>query len=62
MLGISTSWRSGGSATAEEMLAALKNLDVTGIELNYRISEDLYQQIKDPIKRSGLKVVSVHNY
>jgi sugar phosphate isomerase/epimerase len=62
MLGISTSWQSGGSATAEGMLAALKNLDVTGIELNYRISEDLYQQIKDPIKRSGLKVVSVHNY
>jgi sugar phosphate isomerase/epimerase len=62
MLGISTSWQSGGSVTAEGMLAALKNLDVTGIELNYRISEDLYQQIKDPIKRSGLKVVSAHNY
>ena len=44
------------------MLAALKNLDVTGIELSYRISEDLYQQIRGPLKRSGLKVVSVHNY
>ena len=62
MLAISTSWQSGGSVTAEEMLAALKNLDVTGIELSYRISEDLYQQIRDPLRRSGLKVVSVHNY
>ena len=62
MLGISTSWQSGGSATAEGMIAALKNLDVSGIELSYRIPEDLYQQIKDPLKRSGLKVVSVHNY
>jgi len=62
MLGISTSWQSGGSVTAEEMLAALKNLDVTGIELSYRISEDLYQQIRGPLRRSGLKVVSVHNY
>jgi sugar phosphate isomerase/epimerase len=62
MLGISTSWQSGGSVTAEGMLAALKNLDVTGIELSYRISEDLYRQLKDPLKRSGLKVVSVHNY
>ena len=62
MLGISTSWLSGGSATADGMLAALKNLDVSGIELSYRISEDLYQQIKAPLKRSGLKVVSVHNY
>jgi sugar phosphate isomerase/epimerase len=62
MLGISTSWQSGGSATAEGMLAALKNLDVSGVELSYRISEDLYQQLKDPLMRSGLKVVSVHNY
>ena len=62
MLGISTSWQSGGSATAEGMLAALKNLDVTGIEMSYRISEDLYQQIRDPLKCSGLNVVSVHNY
>ena len=62
MLGMSTSWLSGGSANAEGMLAALKNLDVSGIELSYRISEDLYQQIKDPLKRSGLKVVSIHNY
>ena len=62
MLGISTSWQSGGSATAEGMLAALKNLDVTGIEMSYRISEDLYQQIRDPLKYSGLNVVSVHNY
>jgi sugar phosphate isomerase/epimerase len=62
MLGISTSWQSGGSATAEGILATLKNLDVSGIELSYRISENLYQQIKDPLKRSGLKVVSIHNY
>jgi sugar phosphate isomerase/epimerase len=62
MLGISTSWQSGGSATAEGMLAALKNLDVTGIELSYRISEGFFQEMKNPLKRSGLKVVSVHNY
>ena len=62
MLGISTSWQSGGSATAEGMLAALKNLDVTGIELSYSISEDRYQQLTTLLKRSGLKAVSVHNY
>jgi sugar phosphate isomerase/epimerase len=62
MLALSTSWQSGGSATAEEMLAALKNLEITGIELSYRISEDLYHEMKNPLKHSGLKVVSVHNY
>jgi sugar phosphate isomerase/epimerase len=62
MLALSTSWQSGGSVTAEGMFAALKNLEITGIELSYRISEDLYHEMKNPLRHSGLKVVSVHNY
>ena len=62
MLALSTSWQSGGSTTAEGMLAALKDLDISGIELSYRISEGFYQEMKNPLSRSGLKVVSVHNY
>ena len=62
MLALSTSWQSGGSATAEEMIAALKNLDISGIELSYRISEEFYQNMRGPLKHSGLTVVSIHNY
>jgi len=62
VLALSTSWQSGGSATAEEMLAALKNLEISGIELSYRISESFYEEVKKPLRQSGLKVVSVHNY
>jgi len=62
MLALSTSWQSGGSATAGQILAALTQTGIKGIELSYRISENLYQQMKRPLKRSGLKVVSVHNY
>ena len=62
MLALSTSWLSAESTTAEEMLAAPKNLDVSGIELSYRISEDFFNKMKNPLKHSGLKVVSIHNY
>ncbi|MGD2184725.1 MAG: sugar phosphate isomerase/epimerase family protein [Desulfobacterales bacterium] len=62
MLAISTSWLSGGSPSAAGMLAALKNLGISAIELSYRISEGFYQELKDPLKRCGLNVVSVHNY
>jgi sugar phosphate isomerase/epimerase len=62
MLALSTSWQSGGSTTAGQMLAALTHTGIKGIELSYRISENQYQQMKRPLKRSGLKVVSVHNY
>jgi hypothetical protein len=59
MLALSTSWQSGGTVTAEGMFAALKNLEISGIELSYRISEDFYREMQNPLKRSGLKVVSI---
>ena len=62
MLALSTSWQSVGSVAVEEMITALKNLDIAGIELSYRISEEFYQELREPLKRSDLKVVSVHNF
>ena len=62
MLALSTSWWSGGSVTAEQLLEDLKNFGITGIELSYCISENFYREMKNPIIRSGVTVVSVHNY
>ena len=62
MLALSTSWQSGKSTSAEEMLAALKKLEIDAIELSYRISEEQYQQMKAPLVRSGLTGASIHNY
>ena len=62
MLALSTSWQSGESATADQMLEALTGTGIKGVELSYRVSEDLYQQLKRPLRDSGLKVVSIHNY
>ena len=62
MLALSTSWQSGKSATVAKMFAAFKNLGIREIELSYRISEAMLRQLKGPLKRSGIQVVSVHNY
>ena len=62
MLALSTSWWSGGSVTAEQMLSDLKKLEITAVELSYRISEDFYRKIKNPLMRSGITVASVHNF
>jgi sugar phosphate isomerase/epimerase len=62
MLALSTSWRSVGSVAVEEMIAAFRALDIAGIELSYRISEDFYQKLRAPLKHSDLKVVSIHNF
>lgn len=62
MLALSTSWQSGGPITAGQMLAALTHTGVKGLELSYQISENLYRQLKRPLKSAGFKVVSLHNY
>ena len=62
MLALSTSWQSAETATAAEMIAAFKSLGINAIELSYRISEAMFRQLQEPLKRSGIKVVSVHNY
>ncbi|MGD8943800.1 MAG: sugar phosphate isomerase/epimerase family protein [Desulfobacterales bacterium] len=62
MPALSTSWQSDGTATVAEMLTAFQNLGIKEIELSYRISEAMFQQLKKPLERSELKVVSVHNY
>ena len=62
MLALSTSWQSGGSITAEKMLEAFSHIDIEGIELSYRTSENQYLQLKRLLKPSGVKVVSIHNF
>jgi sugar phosphate isomerase/epimerase len=48
MLALSTSWKS--------------TEDISALELEYRISEPTYQQMRKPLNKSSLKVVSVHNF
>jgi hypothetical protein len=62
MLALSTSWRSTTTTDAVALLQALERLPISGIELEYRISEATFQQMCKPLKQSRLKVVSVHNF
>mgnify|MGYP002749770628 CR=1 FL=1 len=62
MLALSTSWLSGASVTVSQMLMAFKNLCINEIELSYQLSKNMFRQLRQPLKQSGVKVVSVHNY
>lgn len=62
MLALSTSWKSTETIDGRALLASLENLDISGIELEYRITETTYHQMREALKRSRLKVVSVHNF
>lgn len=62
MLAISTSWKSKEATNGDTFIKLLEGFDITGIELEYRINEVLFRQMREALKRSDLKVVSIHNY
>ena len=53
---------SSEAENGEVLLERLESFDVSGVELEYRISELKYRQLRDSLESSRLKVVSVHNY
>ena len=62
MLAISTSWKSKEATNGDTFIKLLEGFDITGIELEYRINKELFHQMREALKRSDLKVVSIHNY
>ncbi|MBW2412691.1 MAG: sugar phosphate isomerase/epimerase [Deltaproteobacteria bacterium] len=62
MLALSTSWRSSQITDARALLQSFDRLPISGLELDYRISEQTFEQIKSLLPQSRLEVVSVHNY
>lgn len=62
MLALSTCWKSTETTDAEALLEFFEPLDISALELEYRIPEPTYRQMRRPLKASRLSVVSVHNF
>lgn len=62
MLALSTSWKSSQTNDAQELLQVFERLPISGVELEYRISEATYQQMRSLLRNSRLQVFSVHNF
>lgn len=62
MLGVSTSWRSAGLDDGERLFEAIDRLHISNVELDYRITDLMFHQLRGLLKKSEIKVTSVHNY
>jgi sugar phosphate isomerase/epimerase len=62
MIALSTSWKSSIIDDGETLLQAVKDLDVSEVELEYRITTAVFHQMRASLKRSGLSVAALHNY
>jgi len=61
MLGISTCWWSNRVSGGEEIVSGILELGLKGVELEYRISSPVFQQIKPQLKKV-LSVLTIHNF
>lgn len=61
MLGISTCWWDTSLFRADEIVKDILDLGFQGVELEYRITNSLYQEMR-PYLNKELKVLSIHNF
>ena len=61
MLGISTCWWHNKSFQGDEIVSDILELGFERVELEYRITNSIYQQMKPQLNKS-LKVLSIHNF
>ena len=62
MHGISTAWKSKVIHDGKELLRELIETGIPGVELEYRVTANMFQQMKEILKSGEIKVLSVHNY
>jgi len=63
MIGLSTSWLTEREGiTAQEIVGEMVDLGFRGVELEYRITERLYREMRPLILKEQLKVMSLHNF
>ncbi|MDY6951784.1 MAG: sugar phosphate isomerase/epimerase [Thermodesulfobacteriota bacterium] len=60
MLGISTCWWNGKSFRGDEIVREALDLGFQGVELEYRITTSVYQQMRPQLKKA-MAVLSLHN-
>ncbi|MFQ6112528.1 MAG: sugar phosphate isomerase/epimerase family protein [bacterium] len=62
MLSLSTVWKSEQVNTGFELLKGILDAGFPSIELDYRITESMFEEIRPALKRRELEVASIHNY
>lgn len=62
MLGISTAWNYHAGVDMFMWMISVKDLGLSAIEIDYRVSREQIKEIDEIKKDLGIEVVSVHNY
>jgi sugar phosphate isomerase/epimerase len=61
-LALSTIWRSSRLRDGAALLQALEETGLLALELEYRVTEETFSQMRPALRKGALSVRSVHNY
>jgi sugar phosphate isomerase/epimerase len=62
VIGLSTVWTSRDARSGEELLGPILDLGFEGVELEYRITQQIFREIRPRIRNHEIQVLSIHNY
>ena len=62
MIGLSSVWKTRDCDDGIEAVAGLIDAGFEALELEYRVTGEMYRAILPLLKKSGIRVLSVHNY
>jgi sugar phosphate isomerase/epimerase len=62
MIGLSTVWTSTTARSGVALLQPILDAGITAVELEYRITQQLYREILPLIRGRSIQVLSIHNY
>lgn len=62
MLGISTAWKSWQIRDGNVLIKELLDLELDGLEMEYRISEEMLNQMSPTLRENKTPILSVHNF
>lgn len=62
MFAISTCWKSSLAESGGQIIGPILDAGFTTVELEYRITEEIFRELLPALRREELTVVSVHNF
>ncbi|UCD57407.1 MAG: sugar phosphate isomerase/epimerase [Candidatus Hydrogenedentota bacterium] len=62
MFAVSTCWKSAGAETGTDIIRPMLDAGIAAVELEYRITEEIFREMLPGLKRGEPAVVSIHNF
>src|SRR3972149_4154584 len=62
LLALSTCWQSSLTQSGRDLIGNIKSMGFDEIELEYRVTQEMYPEIASALRSENMRPVSIHNF